>query len=346
VYPWEWSSSEWYTLENVRAVHSFLESSALRLFGGVVGCDLAAFLLEHWIEPEWKLKWRAALHPPVPIRKVELHRLLKTLSMVFFAAAIALEVWAFQYSERLDDLQQDDQANVSKQTRSALLAAAASNKEAAQAMGHAGDADKAAAIANREAGKANQEASQLRKDAEGIKKDNLQLQARLREVAKQQDFRTLDAVKFLLPLKGQPTATVSVWYVPEDVESLSLANQIGVWIGKGPNNDGAGWQLKEFRSFPPNAVPANPHVNPNIMSLPLAIRFEGGSGVTVLSSTHRHMPDSINSPLSRLITAIAGGVGIAVWNMPIEWVANEELVIVVGQKPPPLPPLPPPQINK
>lgn len=153
-------------------------------------------------------------------------------------------------------------------------------------------------------------------------------------------FRVLDKDKFLAPLKGKPIAKVSVWYVPEDVESLSLANEIAMWIGKGLNNDGAGWLVKEFRSIPATAVPTTKGVGPNAMSLPIALRFEGGSGITILSSPHptARSPKDFESPLWWLTDALRDGVGVATWNLPQTWITDDSLVIVVGQKPPPSPP--------
>src|ERR1035441_9312530 len=106
----------WDTLEVVRAVHSWLEGWALAFFALLVCLDVAIHLFGESPGPAWVIEWREQTRLfvwktrrwtwrlPAFHGTAVLKSLFKTLSLVSFALAILLEIAAYPYSERIDEL--------------------------------------------------------------------------------------------------------------------------------------------------------------------------------------------------------------------------------------------------
>jgi hypothetical protein len=134
-----WSSA-WDTLEVVRVTHSFLEWSALISFAFVVLCDFSLHFFEQrngwgrdikWGPAAWTL-WKLCVQLPAFRSRIELKRLVKLVSLAGFAAAILLEIGAFKYSERSDELSDVELQEARKQTVKSLTFAIKATRDAAQ----------------------------------------------------------------------------------------------------------------------------------------------------------------------------------------------------------------------
>ena len=160
------------SLETSRVVHLFLEQSSIRVFLGVVGCDVILHLMENTAEITRRVTWRARRlsfswnervfglpYWPAYDGSVGLKGTLRTMSLVGFGLAIGLEFLALPYSEQTDTLADTELSDSQKRTMAALIKAGNANREA-------GTARKEAAQSDERAGKAIKEAATLRKRAE------------------------------------------------------------------------------------------------------------------------------------------------------------------------------------
>jgi len=127
----------------------------------------------------------------------------------------------------------------------ALLAEAA--KEAGDAKSSAQGASLAARESRVEAEKARQKAGEVAKEADAIErqlgkvaKEQFALQWHINLVAKSVSPRLIDRKRFTQLMRGQPKASVEIWYEPNDEEAKFLAMQLNISLGK----DGLGWDTQ------------------------------------------------------------------------------------------------------
>jgi hypothetical protein len=126
----------WDSLETVKVVHSFFESWALLFFAGVVICDVTLAFLSQSSDLEWPVRWNERIFrlslskrswtAIVPAFSSSLcpYRLLRALSLLWFGIAILLEIAALPYSNRTDELSNQEVLYSQKQTFSSLEKAA------------------------------------------------------------------------------------------------------------------------------------------------------------------------------------------------------------------------------
>ena len=203
----------WDTLEVARAVHSQLEGWALAFFALLVVLDVAIHLFGESSGPTWVIEWREKTAeftwktrhwvwrlPPFH-DAVVLKSLFKTLSLVAFALAILLEIAAYPYSERIDELAVRDFVGSQKQTAAALTIA-----------GHA----------SKEAGDARKEAARLGKEAEDERLARVEIEQRVAW----RRLTTTQQAEIGLHLSKLPPQIVSVWYAGPDLECQTFAGDL------------------------------------------------------------------------------------------------------------------------
>lgn len=259
-------------------------------------------------------------------------------------AGIGVELIAdggvFVFSESLQRLEGSDIESLDRKT-------GAANDRANDAIGKSRAAVEKSETANRtsagavdKSGKAESSALRalnLAKEAAtktgSLEKESLILESRLSVVAKRQEFRMLDAKVFLDLLRGKPKAKASVWYLPENLESFSLGDQIVRWLGPGVNGDGAGWKLIDFRPVPPTGgAPFAPKGAPSL------VRYGSVGGLSILSSpaSNRaldHPSDALASILADALVKATKSSSIDFHVDPALNLRDDEFIIVVSQQP-------------
>lgn len=178
----------------------------------LVGLDVAVHLFGESSGPAWVIEWREKTGkctwktrhwtwrlPPFH-DTVVLKSLFKTLSLVAFAFAILLEIGAYPYSERIDELADREFAGSQKQIGAALAAAGNANKEAARlrtqaegfrldiskskervavAEAHSADASAKAESFRLDIAKANRAAAEANRTAEQERLERVKLEVRI-----------------------------------------------------------------------------------------------------------------------------------------------------------------------
>ena len=164
-------------------------------FAGVVICDLVIHLLEDLEKPPLNIGWQENVFTVrikgriLPVKwpsysdTISLKRLLKKLSWSWFALAILLEIFAFPYSERIDDLSKQELTTAQKQ-------AEASFDNSVKANERAGDAIRAASNNEREAARLEKEA-----EHERLSRVKLEAQIQPRELTLAQQMDIASACK-------------------------------------------------------------------------------------------------------------------------------------------------------
>ena len=115
----------WDALETVQAIHAALEGWALVCFAILVVCDVVV----HFGDDAERVR----LAPWLP--------LFKKASLVSFGLEVLLEMCAYPYSERNDELSTEVITALREQTAAAIAAAKAFEREIAQARKHAAEAN-------------------------------------------------------------------------------------------------------------------------------------------------------------------------------------------------------------
>lgn len=144
-------------LEVAQAIHSLLENWSIDVFLAVVAMDVFLHLTEDTATLEWRAAWNGfsirGFRVAAYNGRVSLRAIVKTLSLIGFGAAIALEFVAIPYGERVDKLTGEDAVRSQRQVASAFVMAANSNKEAGEAKERAATAEDRAVQANLELAK-------------------------------------------------------------------------------------------------------------------------------------------------------------------------------------------------
>lgn len=141
--------------------------------------------------------------------------------------------------------------------------------------------------------------TELEKQKERTAKSELALA----DVRRKQFPREIDHIKFIAALRGKPQMRVEILYQAEDPEAFAAAEMINRWLGKGSENDGAGWDV-----VPPR--PINRHdAIPNFMGLNAPSSTKAGAwyGAGIVVNSLPSGADLFNPPnaIGSLIEALA-----------------------------------------
>jgi len=163
-------------LEAAQAIHSFLERWSVDVFLAVVALDVFLHLTEDVARMEWRAVWRrhsfGRLRLPAYSGRISVRAIAKTLSLIGFGVAIALEFVAVPYGERVDELTGKEADRSQKQLVAALVVAGNANSEAGTARAQA------SSTALR-AGRLEKAAATLRRQAEDDRLARVKIQERL-----------------------------------------------------------------------------------------------------------------------------------------------------------------------
>jgi hypothetical protein len=142
------------------------------------------------------------------------------------------------------------------------------------------------------ADKAREKAGEVAKEAEVIEgqlanavKEQNALQWHINLVAKSVSPRLIDRKRFAQLMRGQPKASVEIWYEPNDEEAKFLAMQLNTSLGK----DGLGWDA---------TVGPFPNISPDEFHAQL--RSEAGGGLNGLVYAAKTVTLDLDSPLAHI----------------------------------------------
>jgi hypothetical protein len=101
----------------------------------------------------------------------------------------------------------------------------------------------------------------------------------------------------LKQLAGRPKAKVEILYDELDAGSFSFSQQIQRWLGPGNNNDGAGWEVTDFRQF------CDHDTLPGLIkgNAPLTVRATAGWELCIIGKI---MPTKSSDPFGILSDAL------------------------------------------
>ena len=145
-------------------------------------------------------------------------------------------------------------------------------------------------------------------------------------VAKSVSPRLIDRKRFAQLMRGQPKASVEIWYEPNDEEAKFLAMQLNTSLGK----DGLGWDA---------TVGPFPNISPDEFHAQL--RSEAGGGLNGLVYAAKTETLDLDSPLEVLVRAIGLSLGdLSIGRamiFPNPQLPNDHFIIAVGHHIPSIP---------
>jgi hypothetical protein len=152
----------------------------------------------------------------------------------------------------------------------------------------------------------------------------------LADVRRQQRPRAIDEKKLIAALRGKPQMKVEILFQSENPEAFLAATVINRWLGKGAENDGAGWDV-----IPPR--PINRHdAIPEFMdsSAPPSARAGAwyGAGIVVNSAPSAGALYGTTNPVGSLMSALAqAGLPIPICTSDARMPADT-IRLVIGSK--------------
>jgi hypothetical protein len=132
--------------------------------------------------------------------------------------------------------------------QSALDKTGLAESKAGEAFAKSNVAKDAAAKAQERVGVVAKEADVIEKQLGKVAKEQLALQWHANLIAKSVSPRLINGKRFTDLMRGQPKASIEIWYEPSDEEAQFLAMQLNSSLGK----DGLGWDTRVV-PFPDNA---------------------------------------------------------------------------------------------
>ncbi len=163
--------------------------------------------------------------------------------------------------------------------------------------------------------KAKTSEAESEKVISSLQKDLKSARLGVDDLRKKQGDRRIDEKLLVEALKDKPKMKVEVVYQPDDRDSYHIARTIVTWLGKGENNNGAGWEVTGPRPF--NTSDILPDLPDSTNNEPMALRVGAimGSAMVISQSLNNRLPlgcDMVSSnPVGALSVAmIAAGFWI------------------------------------
>jgi hypothetical protein len=144
-----------------------------------------------------------------------------------------------------------------------------------------------------------------------------------------------DHTAFVAAFRGKPTARAEILFNPNDEEAYELALQVKLWLGTGPNGDGAGWEVSEPKPIPsvgfPSAFGMAFGGDPKVPAdAPPAIRYGALGGMAIASNRFWNPTDktsSYSALMDAFFTARLVPSGERVPGLP-----DNSFVVIIGQR--------------
>ena len=183
----------------------------------------------------------------------------------------------------------------------------------------AGDAATSAKTAQDELDVVSKEVGDVTNQAKNLRRLQNEAEEAQFQIAERQFDRKLDSTNFVKSLIGKPKARVKIWYNPNDHEAWDLAQEIYMWLGKGPskNDVAAGWDVSQ-----PEPLSINASGDSTLANAPPAVRFGASGSTSGIGFIAKDISlQTQDSPLSALTNALPSNV----------WPTNQSRLKIAGK---------------